>query len=81
MASWSPRWPFPKDEAQHHGVSVQRVLCKPDPVQLASIGDLVEAGKLTARVATVLPLKEIKQALELSEGGRTRGKVVLQIAP
>ena len=71
---------FPKDEAQQHGVGVERVLCKPNAGQLASIRELVEAGKLKAHVATVLPLAEIKQAFELSEGGRTRGKVVLQIA-
>ena len=71
---------FPKDEAKQHGVGVERVQCKPNAGQLASIRELVEAGKLKAHVATVLPLAEIKQAFELSEGGRTRGKIVLQIA-
>ena len=71
---------FPKDEAHQYGVGVDRVLCKPNAGQLASIRDLVEAGKLRARVATVLPLAEVKQAFELSEGGRTRGKIVLQMA-
>lgn len=33
-----------------------------------------------AHVATVLPLANIKEAFELSEGGRTRGKIVLRIA-
>ena len=71
---------FPKDEGQRHGVGAGRVQCKPDAGQLASISDLVEAGNLEAHVATVLPLAEVKQALELSESGRTRGKIVLQIA-
>ena len=71
---------FPKDEAQQYGVGVARVLCKPDAGQLASISDLVEAGQLNPHVATVLPLADIKKAFELSEGGRTRGKIVLQIA-
>ncbi len=71
---------FPADEAQRFGVSAARVQCKPDAEQLAAIRDLVEAGKLKAHVATVLPLAEIKQAFELSEGRRTRGKIVLQIA-
>ena len=69
---------FPKDESQQHGVSVERVLCKPNAGQLASIRELVEAGKLRAHVATVLPLAQVKHAFELSEGGRTRGKIVLQ---
>ncbi len=71
---------FPKDEAQQHGVGVERVLCKPNAGQLASIRDLVEAGKLKAHIAMVLPLAEIRQAFELSESGRTRGKIVLQVA-
>ena len=69
---------FPKDEAQQHGVGAERVLCKPNAGQLASIRELVEAGELKPHVATVLPLARIKQAFELSEGGRTRGKIVLQ---
>lgn len=71
---------FPKDEAQQHGVGVGRVLCTPNAGQLASIRDLIEAGKLKAHVATVLPLAEIRQAFELSEGGHTHGKIVLQVA-
>ena len=70
---------FPKDEARQHGVGVERVLCKPNAGQLASIRDLVEFGKVKAHVATVLPLAQVRQALELSEGGRTRGKIVLQV--
>lgn len=70
---------FPKDEAQQYGVGAARVLCKSNAAQLASISQLVEAGKLNINVATVLPLPEVKQALALSEEGRTRGKIVLQI--
>ena len=71
---------FPGDEARQHGVGVARVQCKPDAPQLAAITALVDAGKLKAHVATVLPLAEVKQALALSAGGRTRGKIVLGIA-
>ena len=71
---------FPKDEAQEHGVGVGRVLCKPNAGQLASIRELVEAGKLKAHVAMVQPLAKIKEAFELSEGGRTQGKIVLRVA-
>lgn len=71
---------FPKDEAQKYGVRAARVFCKSDVGQLAEIRDLVEAGLLRAHVATVLPLVDIRKALELSESGRTRGKIVLQIA-
>jgi NADPH:quinone reductase-like Zn-dependent oxidoreductase len=71
---------FPADEAQKFGVSAARVQCKPNAEQLTAISELVEAGKLKVHVATVLPLAEVKQALELSESRRTRGKIVLQIS-
>ena len=72
---------FPKDEAQRYGVRASRVFCKPDTSQLAAIRDMVEAGQLKPHVAAVLPLADIRQALELSESGRTRGKLVLLVAP
>ena len=70
---------FPKDEAAQYGVRAARVFCKPNVGQLADIRDLVEAGQLKAHVATVFQLADIREALALSEAGRTRGKIVLQI--
>ena len=70
---------FPNDEDRRHGVGVERVMCKPNAGQLASVRELVEAGKVRAHVATVLPLAQVRQAFELSESGRTRGKIVLQV--
>lgn len=70
---------FPKDEPQQYGVRSARVFCKSDVRQLADIRNLVEAGQLKPHVATVLQLADIREALALSEAGRTRGKIVLQI--
>jgi NADPH:quinone reductase-like Zn-dependent oxidoreductase len=71
---------FPSAEkAQEFGVHAARVYCKPNAEQLASIGKLVDEGKLKAHVSTVLPLAEVKKAHQLSESGRTRGKIVLQM--
>jgi NADPH:quinone reductase-like Zn-dependent oxidoreductase len=71
---------FPSAEkAQEFGVKVARVYCKPNAEQLAAIGKLVEKGKLKAHISTVLPLSEVRKAHQLSESGRTRGKIVLQI--
>ena len=70
---------FPQDEASRYGVGVARVYCKPNARQLVSIRELAEAGKLKPNVATVLPLASIREALNLSEGGRTRGKIVLRV--
>ena len=71
---------FPTEEDKRHGIGVARVQCRPDAEQLASIRKLVEQEKVRPHVATVLPLASIGQALELSESGRTRGKIVLQIS-
>jgi len=71
---------FPTDEAQRYGVGVARVYCKPDAGELAFMRALVEDGKLTAHIAKVLPLAQVREALALSEAGHTRGKIVLEIA-
>ena len=52
---------------------------KADAAELDSIRALVDAGRLQVFVATVLPLSDVGQALELSESRRTRGKIVLRI--
>ncbi|MEH2295933.1 NADP-dependent oxidoreductase [Nostoc sp.] len=71
---------FPSEEkAQEFDVKAVRVYCKPNAEQLAAISALVDEGRLKAHVATVLPLVEVKKAFQLSESGRTRGKIVLQI--
>lgn len=72
---------FPAAEDLQRGVRVARVQCQPDAVQLAAISELVAAGKLAPHVATVLPLAAIREALALSEAGRTRGKIVLDLQP
>ncbi len=71
---------FPSEEkAQEFGVKSARVFCKPNAEQLAAITQLIDEGKLKAHVSTVLPLAEVKKAHQLSESGRTRGKIVLQV--
>jgi len=71
---------FPQDEAARFGVTVKRSFTLRNAGNLTAITKLVEAGKLTPQVETVLPLSELKQALALSEAGRARGKIVLAVA-
>ena len=72
---------FPsEDKARDFGVTAVRVVCKANTRQLSALGDWVDAGKVHAHVAEVLPLADVKQAFALSETGRTRGKIVLRIA-
>ena len=72
---------FPDEEkAREFGIKAARVNCQPNAHELNEISELVESGKLKARIATVLPLAEVKKAFDLSESGHADGKIVLRIA-
>jgi NADPH:quinone reductase-like Zn-dependent oxidoreductase len=47
--------------------------------RLEAVGRLVEAGTLRPQVEAVLPLDQVREALERVAGRHTRGKIVLQI--
>src|SRR5947207_6229003 len=66
------------EKAKEFGVAVAMVQMMPKPDQLAEINRLVESGKLKVRVATVLPLAEVKKAHQLSAAGHTDGKIILR---
>lgn len=68
---------FPTDEADRYGVRVKRTFTVPNAANLSAITKLVEAGKVVAHIDTVLPLDAVRQALSLSQAGRTRGKIVI----
>ena len=67
------------DIALESGVAAAFVFCKPNAQQLAQINSLIAEGKLKIHIETVLPLTEVKKAHQLSQSGRTRGKIVLQV--
>jgi NADPH:quinone reductase-like Zn-dependent oxidoreductase len=68
----------PSDEkAKSYGVRASMIGVQPSGQQLREINQLIAAGKLKTHLATVLPLSEVRKAHQLSEGGRTRGKIVL----
>ncbi len=71
--------PPSQETAAQHGVRSTMVGVQPDGGQLKEIAALVDSGKLKPYVETVLPLKEARQAHELSQSGRTRGKIILQM--
>jgi NADPH:quinone reductase-like Zn-dependent oxidoreductase len=65
-------------KAKEFGVTATMVAVMPNSDQLAEINRLVESGKLKVRVATVLPLAEVKKAHELSASGHADGKIILR---
>ena len=63
--------------AAEHGVRASMIAVQPDAGQLAQFAAWADEGKLKPIVATVLPLAEARQAQELSQAGRARGKIIL----
>jgi NADPH:quinone reductase-like Zn-dependent oxidoreductase len=60
-------------------VHVTGILVEPDRSGLEALADLVEHGALRVHVAATFPLDEVARAHELSESGRTQGKLVLTV--
>lgn len=52
---------------------------KPNGAQLTEIKNLVEQGKIRPIIDSVFPLSDVQKALEHSESGRARGKIVIKI--
>jgi NADPH:quinone reductase-like Zn-dependent oxidoreductase len=66
------------EKAKESSVTVAMVMVISKADQLAEINRLVERGKLKVRVATVLPLAEVKKAHQLSASGHADGKIILR---
>jgi NADPH:quinone reductase-like Zn-dependent oxidoreductase len=66
------------EKAKEFGVNVAMVMVTPKPDQLAEINRLLESEKLKVRVATVLPLAEMKKAHQVSASGHADGKIILR---
>jgi NADPH:quinone reductase-like Zn-dependent oxidoreductase len=68
-----------QDLAREKGVRATMIGVKPDGRRLADIGRMIDDGKLRPVVQVVLPLIQIKEALELSHRRHAAGKIVLTI--
>ena len=69
--------PPSNEKAENYGVDASMIGVQPSSKQLREINQLIAEGKLKTHVATVLPLSEVRKAHQLSESGRTRGKIIL----
>jgi NADPH:quinone reductase-like Zn-dependent oxidoreductase len=69
--------PPSNEEAEKYGIRASMIGVQPSGLQLREINQLIAAGKLKTHIATVLPLSEVGKAHQLSESGRTRGKIIL----
>ncbi|MFB4300424.1 NADP-dependent oxidoreductase [Actinomadura sp. NTSP31] len=62
------------------GITVHNVWIRADGTQLEQLSALVDAGRLTLRVAETFPLADAVKAHERLEAGGLRGRLVLTVA-
>ena len=67
------------ETAALYKVRSSAVFSQPDVPILEHLRNLIDTGNLKPVVGTVFTLNEIKQALELSQSGRAKGKIVISI--
>lgn len=65
--------------AKQFNVRSSSIFAQPDVSILEHLRNLIDTGNLRPVVGSVFTLDEIKQAHDLSQSGRTRGKIVIKI--
>jgi NADPH:quinone reductase-like Zn-dependent oxidoreductase len=68
------------DLAANRGKRATGFLVEPDPVGLAGLCHLIEAGRLQVRVDRVFDLADAAEAHRLAEAGHSGGKLVLRVS-
>ncbi|WP_174614422.1 NADP-dependent oxidoreductase [Virgibacillus ihumii] len=71
--------PPDQDVAEEYNIKAGYVFLEPDGEQLAKIGEKLENETIRPVVGTVMDLKDIKKAHELSETHHAKGKIVLKV--
>ncbi|MFD0204353.1 MULTISPECIES: NADP-dependent oxidoreductase [Saccharothrix] len=67
--------------AQERGVRAGSYLVEPDGHSLTRIAQLIDSGAVTVEVEDVFDLEKAAEAHRRGQEGRTRGKLVLHVAP
>lgn len=66
------------EQAAEYGIRAELVVNRMNPEALAEIGGLAAAGKLRVEIEEVLPLAEVRAAMDKVQDGHRRGKIVLR---
>jgi len=66
--------------AKQAGIRAVQMFMKRSAADLAELARLVEKGTVRPRLSQTMELKHAREAQELSETGRAKGKVVLKVA-
>ncbi|HEV8026336.1 MAG TPA: NADP-dependent oxidoreductase [Stellaceae bacterium] len=69
----------PREKAAQHGVRTASFMALPNATQLATIGRLIDDGKVRPHIAATFPFAEAAAAEEQLEHGHVRGKIVLRL--
>ena len=72
--------PLDESRAKQAGIRAVHVVMKRSAADLAEIARLVEQQVVTPRMGDTMTLADARKAQELSETGRTHGKVILKVA-
>ncbi|MFD5624171.1 zinc-binding dehydrogenase [Streptomyces yangpuensis] len=75
------------DDGRHASIADPSVLgsggewiwVRPVGSDLAELGRLADSGQLKVPVAKTYPLAELAAAFELSQGGHTPGKIIIEV--
>jgi len=65
--------------AKDHHARARNYTAQPNAVELAEIGQLINAGKVTPYIEATYPIEEVGLALLRLEGRHTQGKIVLEV--
>jgi len=72
--------PIDEAAAKQAGVRAIQVVMKRNAADLHELAKLVDQGHLKPRLGGTMSLAQAKEAQELSEKGKTRGKLILKVA-
>lgn len=72
--------PINESAAKRAGIRAVQVIMKRSAADLAELARMVEKGALKPRLSKTMSLNEAREAQELSEAGKTEGKVILKVA-
>lgn len=72
--------PIDEIAAKRAGIRAVHIVMKRNAADLAALADLVVTGAVKPRLGQTMSLSEARQAQELSEQGKTHGKVILKVA-
>ncbi|MEK4712604.1 NADP-dependent oxidoreductase [Sporosarcina sp. FSL K6-5500] len=62
-----------------HNVQYTFLFMKPSGNQLHIIADFIESGKIKPVIDRIFPFEDAQKAMEYSESGRAKGKIILKI--